>query len=654
MELRDYVRVLRRSWLLVLTCALLGGLLAATASWRQTKIYAASVTMLVSASDADAAGAASAYQGGLLSQQRVTSYASLVASERVAAAVIDKLQLDESPAALRSRIEAQAVPETVLLRAVVRDADPRRAQEIADGIGEVFSSAVDQIERPAEDEPPSVRVRVWEDAKLPTTPISPQPVRNIALGVLLGLLMSIAAAFVRYRLDTSVGGDADANSVTGLATIGMIAYDSAAVRRPLIVHLSPHSRRAEAFRQLRTNLQFVDVDGGPRSILVTSSVSEEGKTTTACNLAITLAQGGARVCLVEGDLRRPSFGDYLGIESAAGLTSVLIGAADLDDVLQHWGEGRVGDGRIEILPSGPVPPNPSELLGSRHMAELLQVLDSRFDIILVDAPPLLPVTDAAVLSTRMDGVLLVARSGRTRREQLRRATENLRAVDAKLLGTVLTMMPTKGANAHYYGKYGTYAPHPQHTRSERGGSAQPAAGDRGLRPVAGRSAAGSGKGKGKSGSTRTATAGTPAGARDSSPPISGTLVTTRPVATASVATGPAAGSGAVTASGGGSTSDVRAASRKAATRGAAEAGGRLADGSGARPRPVNSPVDGTPATVREAAAARAEGTSSAGGKDPERTGDLPVIEIASQRQPDDPTAPLSYGGADHPDRPAGR
>ncbi|WP_018636891.1 polysaccharide biosynthesis tyrosine autokinase [Parafrankia elaeagni] len=633
MELRDYVRVLRRSWLLVLTCALLGGLLAATASWRQTKIYAASVTMLVSASDAEAAGAASAYQGGLLSQQRVKSYASLIASERVAAAVIDQLRLDESPTVLRSRIEAQAVPDTVLLRAVVRDSDPRRAQEIADGIGEVFSDAVDQIEQPAEDEPPSVRVRVWENAKLPTEPISPQPVRNIALGVLLGLLMSIAAAFVRYRLDTSVGGDADANSVTGLATIGMIAYDSDAGRRPLIVHLSPHSRRAEAFRQLRTNLQFVDVDGGPGSILVTSAVSEEGKTTTVCNLAITLAQGGARVCLVEGDLRRPSFGDYLGIESAAGLTSVLIGAAALDDVLQHWGEGRVGDGRIEILPSGPVPPNPSELLGSRHMAELLQVLDSRFDIVLVDAPPLLPVTDAAVLATRVDGVLLVARSGRTRREQLRRAAENLRAVDANLLGTVLTMMPTRGANAHYYGRYGTYAPHPRHTRSERGGSAQPAAGDRGLRPVADRSAAGSGPGKGKSGGTRTATAGTPAGARDSSPPDSGALVTTRPVATA--ATGPAAGSGAGTASGGGSTSDERAASkptaasRKAATRGAAEAGGAGSASSAGR-------------------------AGSAGGKDPERTGDLPVIAIASQRQPDDPTAPLSYGGTDHPDRSVGR
>src|SRR5262249_51327776 len=156
-----------------------------------------------------------------------------------------------------------------------------------------------------------------------------------------------------------------------------------------------------------------------------------GKTTTTCNLAIALAQGGARVCLVEGDLRRPCFAEYLGVESAAGLTSVLIGAVDLDDVLQPWGDGRVGDGRIEVLPRGPVPPNPSELLGSRGMADIIDTLSARFDIVLIDAPPLLPVTDAAVLATRADGTLVVACVGRTRREELRRAVEALHAVDAR-------------------------------------------------------------------------------------------------------------------------------------------------------------------------------------------------------------------------------
>ncbi len=450
----------------MVACVVLGGLLAATATWRATKEYAASVTMVVSSPD-NAEGAASAYQGGLLSQQRVKSYANLVASERVATAVIDRLHLKTTPEMLRGQISAQAVPDTVLLRATVRDRVPRRAQSIADTVGESFSLAVAQIEAPTDDEPPSVRVSVWERAKLPVTPVSPQPTRNLALGVLLGLIVGIAAALVRFRLDTSVSGEEDARESTDLPNLAVIAYDADAVRRPLVINARAHSARAEAFRQLRTNLQFVDVDAGPRSILVSSSVPGEGKTTTICNLAISLAQGGARVCLIEGDLRRPSFGEYLGVESAAGLTSVLIGAADLDDVLQPWGEGRVGDGRVEVLASGPVPPNPSELLGSKGMADLIELLQVRFDIVLIDAPPLLPVTDAAVLATRAEGVLLVARVGRTRREQLRRAAEALRAVDARMVGTVLNMVPTKGPDAYYFSQYGNYAPRGRHARSSK-------------------------------------------------------------------------------------------------------------------------------------------------------------------------------------------
>ncbi|SNQ49005.1 putative tyrosine-protein kinase [Frankia canadensis] len=485
MELRDYVRVLRRSWMLMLAFVVLGGLLAAGSTWRSTKEYAASVTMVVSSPD-NADGAASAYQGGLLSQQRVKSYANLVASDRVAMAVIHRLHLRTTPDQLRGQVTAQAVPDTVLLKATVRDRDPRQATSIADAVGEEFSDAVAMIERPADDSPPSVRVNVWERAKLPTSPVAPQPTRNMALGLLLGLILGITAAIVRFRLDTSISGQDDARDVTDLPNLAMINYDTESVRRPLITNARPHSARAEAFRQLRTNLQFVDVDAGPRSILVSSSVPGEGKTTTVCNLAISLAQGGHRVCLIEGDLRRPSFSGYLGVESAAGLTSVLIGAADLDDVLQPWGEGRVGAGKIEVLASGPVPPNPSELLGSQNMADLIDLLHTRFDFVLLDAPPLLPVTDAAVLATRADGVLLVARVGRTRREQLRRATETLRAVDARMVGTVLNMVPTKGPDAYYFGQYSSYAPRGRHARAAAARATRMLAPDSGVRPAGGR------------------------------------------------------------------------------------------------------------------------------------------------------------------------
>ncbi len=594
----------------MVACMVLGGLLAATTTWRTTKEYAASVTMVVSSPD-NAEGAASAYQGSLLSQQRVKSYANLVASERVAASVIDRLHLKTTPEMLRGQISAQAVPDTVLLRATVRDRVPRRAQSIADAVGESFSLAVAQIEAPTDDEPPSVRVSVWERAKLPVTPISPQPTRNLALGVLLGLIAGIAAALVRFRLDTSISGEEDARESTDLPNLAMIAYDADAVRRPLIINARPHSARAEAFRQLRTNLQFVDVDAGPRSILVSSSVPGEGKTTTICNLAISLAQGGARVCLIDGDLRRPSFGEYLGVESAAGLTSVLIGAADLDDVLQPWGEGRVGEGRVEVLASGPVPPNPSELLGSKGMADLIELLQARFDIVLIDAPPLLPVTDAAVLATRAEGVLLVARVGRTSREQLRRAAEALRAVDARMVGTVLNMVPTKGPDAYYFGQYSNYASRGRHARAATVRAAGIPAPDVGVgpaRPIGAPVSAGtsSAAASGRSGGTRPA--GGDRGREAVSVPAAREPIDADPPASAeSGEAGDLAGAGLR----GGSAAPGRARTRRGETQ-PGEAGRSGRKPSADRPTPDARP-DGSAGTGSPGGAGSPGGTDSPGG-----------------------------------------
>lgn len=445
MDLRDSLRAMRTGWWLIvlLTALCLGAAGAATV--RATTTYSTTVTMVVtSAGTSDSTLAA--YQGNLLSAQRVKSYADLLTSERIAGAVISRLGLADSPAALASRISAVAVPDTVLLRATVSDQAPRRAQEIADAVGAEFSAAVDQIEAPAPGAPPTVKVSVWEPAKLPISPVSPRPVRNIGLGLLLGLLLGAGAAVLRSTLDTTLRTAADVREAVDLPVLGTIGFDPDCARRPLIVQGRADAPRAEALRELRTNLQFVDVDDPPRSIVMTSCVRGEGKTTTAANLAITLTQAGSRVLLIDGDLRRPALAEQLGIEGAVGLTSVLVGAAELDDVVQPW-----GDGRLEVLPSGPLPPNPSELLGSKGMAGLLKRLEAGYDLVLIDAPPLLPVTDAAVLAAVAGGVLVVTRARRTRREQLQRATQALQAVDARLLGIVLNMLPTRGPDAYRYG-----------------------------------------------------------------------------------------------------------------------------------------------------------------------------------------------------------
>jgi capsular exopolysaccharide synthesis family protein len=294
-----------------------------------------------------------------------------------------------------------------------------------------------------------VVVRVVEPADVPTTPTSTGLPVTLALGLLAGLAVGVGGALARNTLDTSIKSPEDLREASGAPNLGLVAFDAGVPKRPLTVHEDPQSPRAEAFRQLRTNLQFVDVDSPPQAIVVTSALAGEGKTTTLCNLAIALSSTGRRVLLVEADLRRPKATDYLGLDRSVGLTNVLAGKAKLAHVLQPW-----GGGAFDVLASGPLPPNPSELLASRQMRELLAALRADYDSILIDAPPLLPVTDAAAIAPATDGALLVCRFGKTTEEQIATATEALHAVSARLVGTVLTMVPSKGPGA--YGQYNAY------------------------------------------------------------------------------------------------------------------------------------------------------------------------------------------------------
>ncbi|MDX6228574.1 MAG: tyrosine-protein kinase, partial [Frankiales bacterium] len=321
-----------------------------------------------------------------------------------------------------------------------------RAGAIANAVADQFGKLVNDLETPQGSATSPVKVSTVQKASVPTAPVAPNKKVDVALGLLLGLALGIGIAVLLDVLDTSVKSAEDLEAISESAVLGVIGFDSDAAKSPLIVQTDPHSPRAEAFRQLRTNLQFVDIDHPVKSIVITSSIPQEGKSTTTANLAITLAQAGLKVVLVEADLRRPKLMQYLGVEGAVGLTSVLIGRVTLDDALQPW-----GNGSLMVLPSGPTPPNPSELLGSQGMADLIASLEQQADIVLVDAPPLLPVTDAAVLAKICDGALLIVRHGATTREQVTRAAESLRVVDAHLIGNVLNMAPAKGPDAYGYG-----------------------------------------------------------------------------------------------------------------------------------------------------------------------------------------------------------
>lgn len=213
----------------------------------------------------------------------------------------------------------------------------------------------------------------------------------------------------------------------------------------LVTHTNPRSPVAEAYRQLRTNLWFASHDRARRTIMVTSTSSDEGKTTTLANLAVTIAQTGSSVALVDCDLRRPSLHEPFQLDNSMGLTNLFIAGVPLKSVLQE-----TGIANLRLLPSGPLPPNPSELLGGTRMVEVIDALKEQADFVLFDTPPIVAVTDAAVLATRMDAVLLVLRAGRTKRDLALRARSQLEKVQANLLGVVLTNATVEGEISPYY------------------------------------------------------------------------------------------------------------------------------------------------------------------------------------------------------------
>lgn len=447
MELRDYLRILRKRWRFVTLLTLLALAGAAGASIFTTPQYQASTQVFVSTQQEG--GTADLLQGSSFTQQRVKSYADVATSPRVLQPVIDELGLDLPPDDLAELVTAEAPPETVLIRITVRDESPAQAAAIANAVGASFAMVVADLEPGVDGSASPVSVSTTAPATQPELPASPNTRLNLALGLLVGLGLGVGAAVLRETLDTSVKGEDDVRHVTSASVLGGIAFDPEAPKRPLIVHADPQGSRAEAFRQLRTNLQFVDVANHPRSFVVTSSIPGEGKSTTAANLAITMSLAGSNVCLVEGDLRRPKVAEYLGMEGAVGLTTVLIGRAELADVTQSW-----GNGNLHVLPAGQVPPNPSELLGSAAMEELLRKLETTYDTVIIDAPPLLPVTDAAVLTKLAGGAVVVVGSQRINRDQLAKALGNLESVDGRVLGVILNLLPTKGPDAYGYYSYG--------------------------------------------------------------------------------------------------------------------------------------------------------------------------------------------------------
>ena len=293
---------------------------------------------------------------------------------------------------------------------------------------------------------------IVEPAELPDTPIAANNLRTLLLVAAIGFILAAGTAYLLSYLDDTLKTPADVKRTLGLTTLGAVpVVSNSAAGQELITLAGDHSAASEAYRVLRTNLQFAAVEHPLRTLLITSPAPSEGKSLTTANLGVALAQAGQRVIVVDADLHRPRLHHLFGLPNTTGLTTALLEEHPaIAELLQP-----TGDPRLRLLTSGPLPPNPTELLGSGRMRELLAALaqSGEADIVLLDSPPVLILADAAVLSALADGVLMVVEAGRTRRDAGAKAVETLRTVQARLVGALINRVPTRGSGAYYYYYY---------------------------------------------------------------------------------------------------------------------------------------------------------------------------------------------------------
>ena len=421
MELADYLRVLRRRWWLIVLAIVVCATAAGAASWSRTPVYTATTRLSVVAGDSENAVVAIANRQQ--ANTNATAYAQYVSTGPALAAAVDKAGAQAAGA--RATAFADGSNSFIVITVTARSA--RAAQNVANAYVTVLPTVVTTLEQTSDSAAP--KLSTLEAALLPTRPTSPNHPRDLIVGLVIGLALGVAGALVREALDARVRDSAEIEKITGATLLGSIPKEN---NTEVLVSITrPRSGRAEAYRHVRTNLEFTGPEGMPRSLVVTSAAPGEGKSSLSANLAVVAARSGRNVVLVDADLRKPSMAKYFGVQSSVGLADVLSGRWAWQECLVPV-EGE----RIHVLTSGPIPRFPSELVGSAAMTNLIEELEQNFDLVIIDTPPVLPVSDALVIGVNVGGVVVVGRMVETKRAALKRAVEAVRKVNGNLLGVV--------------------------------------------------------------------------------------------------------------------------------------------------------------------------------------------------------------------------
>jgi tyrosine-protein kinase len=446
MELINYWRVVRRRAWLIMLCPLIAALAAGVISLQLPKIYEAKVSLLVRPAQPLSVDPGVA---ALTTDQILRTYARLMTERPLLEQVISEEDLATDPVALSHQISVTPAAITAILDVAVRDTNPKQARDTANRLVDDFMERIKDIQQTEAKAPTAnaANLFVWTPAVIPTEPVSPKPLLNIVLSILAGLVVGFGLAFLIDYMDQSVRSDDILRERVGVTPLGHISYVPAkSERRGELVTLAGDSPTVEAYKALRTNLLFSSVDREVKTVVITSAVPNEGKSRTAANLAIVLAQAGHPTLLVDADFRRPSLHRVFGRVRNVGLSNLIV--QDMPESALFVPDEQVKD--LVVLGSGPTPPNPSELLGSAQMKALLSRFRKGFDYVVIDTPPVNAVTDASVLAAGTDAAILVIDTNRATYPAVQHAKQALERVGGKVLGSVMNKMKAAGGSYYYY------------------------------------------------------------------------------------------------------------------------------------------------------------------------------------------------------------
>lgn len=443
MTLHTYVRTLRRHWIAIAVFALLGGLVGFAHASSTPPTYRSTAKVLLTA---DLGGSASDIaQSSNYVQNIVASYVFLATSDVVLDRVITELGLETTSRQLARSISVSSPLNTVVLDIAVVAGDPDEAQQIGRSVTQNLSRAVARVSPVGRNEEPVLRLTTIGDATRPTMPISPNTRREVLLGILVGLTLGAAYALGRRAFGEVVRDAQDVAEVTDLPVVGEIVQSGPGTPFLPSVLNDRRGPQSESIQGLVANLNFLSLQSGLTSVVVTSATPQESKSSVAAALATSIAASGKSVLLIDCDLRNPSVGGLTGLEHAVGVSNVLSGQFALTDAVQTWLPG------VDVLAAGPVPPNPAQMLSSPRFAAMVDDVKKTYDFVLVDSAPVLVAADAVWLGHCTDGVLVLCRRGRVSSAKLARALDVLRTGQTEVLGVVLTRIRSRRGR---YGRYG--------------------------------------------------------------------------------------------------------------------------------------------------------------------------------------------------------